>query len=65
MFLIFSVRRFAGITKIVVLLLLRCIVPGSRQIVFIQGEGSMLIVIISKKHFKEVTHEKDIQCNPV
>jgi hypothetical protein len=35
------------------------------HIVFIQGKGSMLIVIISIRHFKEVTHEKDIQRNPV
>jgi hypothetical protein len=35
------------------------------HIVFIQGKGSMLIVIISIKHFKEVTHEKDFQRNPV
>jgi hypothetical protein len=42
-----------------------CIGECLGQIVFIQGKGSMLIVIISIRHFKEVTHEKDIQRNPV
>jgi hypothetical protein len=32
------------------------------HIVFILGNGSMLIVI---QHFKEVTHEKDIKRDPV
>ncbi len=36
-----------------------------RQIVFIQGKGSMLIVIIRIQHFKEVTHEKDFKRYPV